>query len=126
MGAGAMIHASWWHWVDQEAALIKTDGCSWALGFYRRHCKVHDVAYYHGVDPVDAFLLWRLGRHDYWGEARRITQREADEHLRRGIRSDSPLGYLDPIAATRWAVLRAVGGRAWNKHRAREREKELV
>jgi hypothetical protein len=111
-----------WEWIDSEAALVNTDGCTWATGFYRRQCKRHDLAYRHASDPVEAFDYWLKGRVDYWRAASPVTRQQADEALRRGIWSDSPLGRFDPIAAALAVVLKAVGQRAWNKHRAREED----
>lgn len=123
----AVSHATYWEWVESEAALIKTDGCSKVSGAFRKHCRVHDLAYYYGRDPVDAYRRYLAGDPDYWPHATPITRSDADAAFRRGMQSDSPLGFFSPFAAFRWLVLKMVGGRAWDAHRAREqREREAA
>lgn len=108
--------------VDQESRLIRSDGCSKASGAYAFHCRVHDLEYWYAADAVDAYRWYLLGAGDYWRQARAITQAEADAHLRDGMQSDSPLGFFSPMAIIRWGVLKAIGKRAWSRHRAREQD----
>ena len=112
----------YWTFIENEAALIKTDGCSKVSGAYRKHCRVHDLSYYHAADPVDAFKLYLGGDPDYWWHAARVTKEGADAAFRRGIQSDSALGFFSPVAAWRWLGLKIGGQRAWDSHRAREAE----
>lgn len=110
-----------WDWVEQESVLIKTDGCSKVSGAFRKRCRVHDLAYYFAKDPVDAYKLYVLGSSLYWLQAAPITKAQADAEFRKGIQSDSALGFFSPVAAWRWLGLRFLGGQAaWDSHRARE------
>lgn len=115
---------SYWDFIEDEAALIHTDGCSKVSGAYRKHCRVHDLAYYYGVDPVDAYRQYQEGEPEYWLIARRITKADADAAFRRGIQSDSPAGFFSPLAAWRWLGLKLAGRKAWDTHRARERQEQ--
>lgn len=112
----------YWDFIEQEAALIGTDGCSKATGAFRRHCRVHDLSYYFAKDPISAYRHYVAGVLDYWGAADDIDQATADANLRKGMQSDSPLGFFSPLAILRWTVLKAVGKNAWNSHRQRETE----
>ena len=111
---------SYWEWVADEAALIRTDGCSKVSGAYRRHCLVHDLSYYYAADPVSAYQGYVRGDPQYWARAIAITKAQADAVFRRGMQSDSPAGFFSPLAAWRWLGLKIGGGKAWDAHRARE------
>lgn len=115
----------YWEWIEHEAALIKTDGCSKVSGAYRRHCRVHDLSYYYARDPVSAYRSYcfrfaSTGAADYWQQARPITRAAADAAFRRGMQADSPAGFFSAVALWRWAGLKLAGGKAWDAHRARE------
>lgn len=112
----------YWDWVEHEAALINTDGCSNVTGAYRRHCLAHDLSYFYARDPVSAYRLCVAGDVDYWRYALPIARAEADAAFRRGMQSDSPAGVFSPVALWRWAGLTLFGGTAWDDHRARERQ----
>ena len=112
----------YWDWIDSEAAVIKTDGCSKVSGAFRRHCRVHDLSYYYARDPVSAYRLFIACDPDYWLCAQPITKGEADAAFRRGMQSDSVAGFFSPMALWRWAGLKIGGGSAWESHRRRERE----
>lgn len=105
-------------WVNQEADLIESDGCSFATGFYKVRCRIHDLEYYYAKDATDAYQNYASGMSNYWHHAKDIERGEADDHLVGGIRNDSPLGYLDPIAAIRLLV-KPFGRWPWKRHRAR-------
>ena len=114
-----------WDWVDSEAALIQTDGCSKVSGAYRRWCRVHDLSYYFARDPVSAYLNYRLcaaGDLNYWHNAMPITKADADAAFRRGIQSDSAAGFFSPVALWRWLGVKCFGGKTWESHRQREHE----
>lgn len=110
----------YWEWVEHESALIHTDGCSKVTGAFRKHCRVHDLAYYYARDLVDAYRRFVAGDPAYWVNARLITKAEADAQLRRGMQSDSPAGFFSPLAVIRWLGLEVAGGKAWDAHRARD------
>lgn len=111
-----------WDWIEQEAALIKTDGCSKVSGAYRKRCRVHDLSYFYGRDPVDAYKRYAAGDPEYWFNAHAITRATADADFRRGIQADSALGFFSPVAAWRWIGVRLGGKGAWEDHRAAERQ----
>jgi hypothetical protein len=77
-----------WEFVDNEAALIRADGCSKASGAYRKCCRVHDLAYVHGKDPVDAYRKYIAGDLGYWLSAAPITRVRADADLRRCVQAN--------------------------------------
>lgn len=107
-------------WVESEAALIETDGCSKVSGAYRRCCLVHDLSYYYAKAPTVAYKLYLQGIDNYWQQAASIDQAEADADLRRCMQSQSKLGFWSPLAVIRWSVLKMVGKKAWQGHRDRE------
>ena len=116
----------YWDWIESVGALIKTDGCSKVTGAFRKQCRAHDLAYFHARDPVDAYRRCVAGDAGYWMNALPITKGEADAALRRGMQSDSPVGFFSPLAAIRWLGLKLAGGKAWNGHRERERKEQGV
>lgn len=111
---------TYWDFIEQESALIKTDGCSKVSGAFRKRCRVHDLAYYYAKDPVDAYKRYVAGDRAYWLHATATTKGEADAEFRKGIQSDSALGFFSPVAAWRWLGLKIGGQAAWDSHRARE------
>ena len=115
---------TYWEFIEDEAALIKTDGCSKVSGAFRKHCRVHDLSYYYAADPVDAYKRYVAGDSDYWWSATPITKAEADAAFRRGMQSDSPAGFFSPLAALRWLGLKIGGRKAWDAHRAREAQEQ--
>ena len=110
----------YWDWVSQEAVLVKSDGCSKVSGAFRKHCRVHDLAYFYAKDPVAAYKRYLDGDPDYWANAPAITKAQADADFRRGMQSDSAFGFFSPLAAWRWLGLKMGGQGAWDAHRARE------
>lgn len=106
-------------WIEQEASLVDSDGCSFASGFYKFRCRMHDLEYRYAKDAADAYQNYLSGILNPWHHAKAITRGEADTHLIHGIRNDSPLGYLDPIGFVRLLV-KPFGRWPWKKHRARE------
>lgn len=115
-----MTCLTFWEWVEDECAQIESDGCSKASGAFRRRCRVHDLAYFHGKDPVDAYRRYKDGDPFYWQHATPTTRAEADGDFRRGIQADSAMGFFSPFAAWRWLGLKVGGQGAWDGHRARE------
>lgn len=109
-----------WDWIESEAALVKTDGCSKVTGAYRKCCRVHDLAYYYGRDPVSAYKRYVAGEPEYWFEAAPITRAQADADFRRCIQANSGAGFFSPLALMRWLGVRVGGHGAWDAHRRRE------
>lgn len=113
----------YWEWIESEAALIGTDGCSKVSGAYRRCCLQHDLSYYYAADPSMAYRIYRSGDTvTYWQAATPLTRATADAQLRRCIQSQSRLGFFSPVAAWRWLGVTLGARRAWNGHREREKE----
>lgn len=117
---------AYWDWIEEEAALINSDGCSKVTGAYRKHCLVHDLSYYYARDPRDAYARYKAGAAGYWRRARIITKGDADAAFRRGMQSDSPAGFFSPLAFFRWLGVKLGGRSAWNTHRAREAHESEV
>lgn len=113
--------AIYWEWVKSEATLIDTDGCSKVLNFHLECCLEHDLGYYYGKDPRDAYRLWVKGDPDYWKNAADITREEADRRFRKCHQVRSKLGWWSWVAFWRWRGVRRGGQGAWDKHRERER-----
>lgn len=109
-------------WIREQAALIDSDGCTWATGARRLCCQIHDCEYFYAKDAKDAYLrYWRHGDSELaWRDARRTTRAEADRDFLKCLRSKSKLGYYSPLAIARYAVVRKFGQKAWDEHRARE------
>jgi hypothetical protein len=107
-------------WVESEAALIKTDGCSKVSGAFRSCCRVHDLAYHHGKDAVSAYRLYLAGEAECWLHATTITRAQADAEFRRCTQANSALGFFSIAALWRWAGVRIGGKGAWDAHRARD------
>lgn len=113
----AMKKPLYWDWIESEAALINTDGCSKVSGVYRRCCLQHDLAYYYARDPVSAYRV-------SWDNAIPTTKGEADVAFRRCMQSQSRFGFFSPIALYRWLGVKLAGKKAWNSHRQREQQAE--
>ena len=114
----------YWEWVESEAAIIETDGCSKVSGGYRKCCLAHDLSYYYAKDPINAYRVYLQGVADYWRQADPIDQQEADSDLRRCMQSQSKFGWWSPMAGWRWLALKRVGRKACDEHRKREQELE--
>jgi hypothetical protein len=113
------IRPTFWNWVRSEAELISTDGCSGVTGAEIDCCYLHDLLYYHGADPHEAYRQYRVGRLEPWVYARRVSRAEADKHLRRCLCNRSAFGTYSPMAWWRWLGVRLWGGAAWAAHRDR-------
>lgn len=87
-------------WLRQEAALIKSDGCTRALEIERDCCLEHDLAYFFGRVPRWAFIY-----HD-WNLAPSTSRAAADR------RFFDCNGLLH-----RYIAVRLGGWRAWRRHR---------
>jgi hypothetical protein len=111
---------TFWNWLRSEAELISTDGCSRVSGAKIDCCYLHDLMFYHGSDPHEAYRLYRIGRLEPWTDAHRITRAEADRHLRRCLCNRSVLGHWSPMAWWRWLAVRLFAGGAWAAHRQRD------
>lgn len=112
--------ALYWDWVESEAAVIGTNGCSKASGAYGRCCLQHDLSYYYAKAPASAYGRYLLGEADYWSRAMIITRSTADAAFRRCIQAKSKAGFWSPMAVIRWIGVRLGGQSAWDAHRARE------
>lgn len=101
LNIGGQEPASYRDWIKQEALAVKTDGCTMSLDIFLHCCYEHDLAYYYGRDPRQAFEMG-------WEKAERISRGEAD----RRYRSCNPhwLRY-------RWWLLCGGGWLAWRNHR---------
>lgn len=110
----------YWDWIDSEAALINTDGCSKVSGAFRQCCRAHDLAYYYARDPRSAYRLYISGDPEYWFNATAVTRAHADADFRRCTQANSAMGFWSIAALWRWAGVRIGGKGAWDAHRARE------
>jgi hypothetical protein len=100
-----------------EAALIDTDGCSKVTGLKLDCCLEHDLSFYYGRDPRDAYLKFRTGSVDYWADAKPIAFDEANRRFRKCHQARSVFGRYSPMALWRWLGVHYLSRRAWAKHR---------
>ena len=110
----------YWDWIESEAAVIGTDGCSKVTGAYRRCCLQHDLSYFYAAAPASAYRLFIAGTSNFWGHATRIDRATADAAFRRCIQAHSKAGFWSPVALMRWLGVKIGGQGAWEAHRARE------
>jgi hypothetical protein len=68
-------------WVRAEAVKIKSDGCTASLEIKRECCYEHDLGYYYGRDPRDAFDLFKKGHSQAWENAKKIGKVKLDIRL---------------------------------------------
>lgn len=113
------LHLSFLDWVVQEAALIGSDGCSFATGMRRICCQIHDLEYFYGKSAASAYRRYREGWEDYWGNAEPTTRAICNRDFIDCNRRESWLGFWSPIAFIRQLV-KPLGRRAWDRHRKRE------
>lgn len=98
-------------WVREEAKKINSDGCSGVPDFHKDCCLEHDLAYFWGRDPIEAYKL-SSGPHEdgvLWSLAGKITRSEADARFRKC--------QGDLMGFWRWLGVRIGGRFAWNNHR---------
>lgn len=122
---GAVAPALYWAWIESEAALIRSDGCTKATGWKLPCCHEHDLAFWHGKDPRAAYQRWLVHHHRdaAWHEAAPISFEAANRDFRTCHSQRSPLGWwwwLDPRAVVRWRAVVRLSRAAWDAHRARE------
>lgn len=107
---------TFWDFIEAEAALIKSDGCSVVPEFYHECCLVHDLEYWYARCATDAYTHYLKGTTNYWHLAKKLTQAQADKHLRSCIQKKSTLGKWSPLSWWRYWALREFGQKAWNSH----------
>jgi len=107
-------------WLESEARLIHSDGCSKVSQFNRKCCDLHDCEFYHGKDAADAYRLFREGERGYWSQAKPVTFEDANRHFRNCHFSHTQLGWLNPMTWWRWRGIVRFSRGAWDAHRARE------
>ena len=112
----------YWDFVRSEAALIDSDGCSKVSGIQVECCWEHDLAFWYGADPRDAYRLYRSGVADYWRQAARITFDEANRRFKKCHVPRTRLGWLNPMVWWRWRAVVRLSRGAWNEHREREKQ----
>ena len=76
------MSADYWTWIKQEALKAKSDGCTHALEIRVNCCYEHDLAYYYGRDPKDAYQISCTHPEvDPWESAVVISKVSADWRL---------------------------------------------
>ena len=114
--------ALYWQFVESEAALINSDGCTKVTGYRVSCCLEHDLSYRFAKDPRSAYRLHVDGAIDPWEFADPIERVVADARFRRCLQVRSYFGWYSPFALMRWIGVRAFAGSAWESHRERERQ----
>ena len=107
----------YWDWVTAEALAIKSDGCTKVVDFRRECCHLHDLAYYHGRDPKDAYKRYLVDESTYWQIANRINRKQADQCIKQCYHDKSLLNGISPLVWTRYIGVRAFGWWPWRNHR---------
>jgi len=103
--------------IRTEAEKIGSDGCTLVADFRKFCCEEHDLAYYYGKDPREAYRHYLNEARDCWFDPPRISREEADRLFRECIQSCSPVKGGSPLAWVRWLGVRAGGWNVWRKHR---------
>lgn len=106
-------------WIRSEATLIDTDGCSSVSGLRMDCCLEHDVSFFFGKDPRDAYRHERTGSYMPWEDAAPITFDEANRRFRKCHQVRSKFGQWSPMAWWRWAGVALFSREAWERHRIR-------
>lgn len=100
------MEANYRGWVRAQAFGIKSDGCSKVLDIDRDCCFEHDLGYYYGRDPREAYRAHKAGSEDPWSLAAKCSRSEIDCRFGRCTK-----------VKWRWAGVRLLGWNAWRKHR---------
>jgi hypothetical protein len=95
-------------WVQHEASIINSDGCTAVSELYHYCCLEHDLGYHYGRDP-------RVAHERGWQAAPPINRSEVDKRFRQCIQSHSKLGKWSPVSWIRYAGVRVGGYFLW-KH----------
>lgn len=117
----------YWSWVESEAALIDSDGCTKVTGFRSACCWEHDLAFYYAKNPRSAYRLYIGGTPDYWQQADPITFDQANGDFRTCHAQRSTLGawwWLNPLNVIRWRGVVRLSRGAWERHREREAKEQ--
>ena len=85
------------------------------MGFKVECCFEHDLGYFYGRDPREAYRLGRE-RLDPWVDAPPITRGEVDRRFRVCLQNRSRAGRWSPMSAWRWLGVRIGGAKAWAAH----------
>lgn len=111
-------------WLRAEALLIDSDGCSRVSGYQVECCWEHDVTFWHGTDPREAYVRWCVhgDRERAWREASAIEFEEANRRFRKCHFSRTVLKYASPVAWWRYYGVMKGARAAWDTHRARPAE----
>ena len=118
-----MAPALYWAWVESEAALIESDGCTKVTGYRRECCWEHDLAFFYAKDPRSAYRLYFAGDPNPWTHARPITFEKANADFRTCHAQRSALGafwWVNPLNVLRWRGVVRLSRRAWEAHRMRD------
>lgn len=109
---------TYWQWVRNEAAAIKSDGCSKALDWNLDCCFEHDLGCEYLKDPHDAYFI-HLANPDWprdkvWLHAKILRDGDRDARFRDCNRERAgKLGIIGRARAwVRWIAVRC--GAAWS------------
>lgn len=103
-------------WLVSQAKAIKSDGCSRVADINLVCCYEHDLGYYYGRDPREAYRLVPQSGPASWSLAAKISRSEVDARFRDCNLKMDPV-WFDGDAYLRWVGVRLGGWWAWRKHR---------
>jgi hypothetical protein len=74
-----IIRKSYWKFIDDEARLMGSDGCTGVSEWHAPCCQEHDLACYFGKNPRTAYTHYcNQPNSPYWSLAEAMTRRQAD------------------------------------------------
>lgn len=113
----------YWTWVESEAALIDSDGCTGVSGFFRQCCWEHDLAFWYAKDPRSAYRLYLEGIANYWDGADPIDFHPANDRFKKCHVQRTRWGNLSRLWAWwRWRGVERLSRGSWDAHRKREQQ----
>jgi len=70
---------NYWQWIEQEARIMRSDGCTVVSDWHKECCWEHDLACYFMADPRRAYELYCADPLSaYWMNGAEMSRRKAD------------------------------------------------
>jgi hypothetical protein len=107
-------------WIREEAVKIHSDGCTGVRDWNLDCCFEHDLGYFYGKDPQDAYQCYLSGIKNPWLVAAKSSRSSIDARFRACNQGKSKIGKLSPLSVIRWVGVRLFGGPLWSDRRENE------